>query len=92
MSVIRHWTDESGAAGAYYEGRLSIMAQPSMTADDGTVAVGIDAPWINQLAGAVGTLDAIARVLDRGIPDDRKLATVVRLVNEARSTTAGGQS
>jgi uncharacterized protein YaiI (UPF0178 family) len=42
--------------------------------------------------GAVGTLDTIAEVLDRGIPDDRKLTTVVRLINAARGNApAGGQ-
>lgn len=41
--------------------------------------------------GAVETLDAIARVLDRGTADERKLATITRLVN-ARPTAAGGQS
>lgn len=45
----------------------------------------------DQSRGAVGALDSIAEVLDRGIPDDRKLATVVRLVHAARSTTSGGQ-
>jgi len=45
-----------------------------------------------QLAGAVNALDTIARVLDRGVSDDRKLATITRLMHEARPSTARGQS
>lgn len=45
-----------------------------------------------QLEGAVATLTTISEVLDRGTADERKLATIRRLVNAAlASPTAGGQ-
>jgi hypothetical protein len=47
----KRWSDAEGE-GVYRAGRITIFAKPSMTSDDGTVAVGIEAPWIDKLAEA----------------------------------------
>lgn len=45
----RRWTDDEGMGGVFLDGRLSIYGKPSMTADNGDVAVGIDSPWVGEL-------------------------------------------
>lgn len=62
MEAYRAWEDDSGARAVIYEGRLSITGKPSMTADDGTVAVGIDLP--DDWRGAVEALEQIAALGD----------------------------
>jgi hypothetical protein len=60
MGNIARWTDDEGAEGVVIDGRLSVYAKPSMTRGDGTVAVGIEVPWLDQLQGAVEALRFIA--------------------------------
>jgi hypothetical protein len=52
----------------------------------------VDGPFVpaSQLASAVETLDQIDRVLDRGIPDERKLATIRRLVDGTLALPTNG--
>jgi hypothetical protein len=90
MTVTRHW-ESDGASATYYEGRLSIIAKPSMTADDGSVAVGIDAPWIDQLARAVGALREIRERMDKE-PDDEMLDDILAIVDGVLYPPTGGQS
>jgi hypothetical protein len=55
VTVIEH-TDGEGHRVVWYEGRLSVYGKPSMTADDGTVAVGVDWPEPPFAQGAVVAL------------------------------------
>ncbi len=47
------WNDAEGSRGTIFAWagipRIAIEAKPSMTADDGSVLVGIDAPWLGDL-------------------------------------------
>lgn len=66
------WKDEE-AEGTFLHGRISIFTKPSMVADDGTVAVGIEAPWITDLEKALVDLDrAAGEALEAGASGDPK--------------------
>lgn len=65
MTVIRHWDGEDGASASYVGGRLRIVAEPTMTAGNGRVTVEIDAPWIEQLAGAVNEAKRLECALEQ---------------------------
>lgn len=67
-----------GARAVIYMGRLSVYAEPSMTADDGTVAVGIDWPALAELVSA-------ARGLQWNVEDGHRSGSRVIVERESWS-------
>jgi hypothetical protein len=94
VTFTRCWTDDDGQECVIQGGRLSIYGKPSMTRDDGTVAVGIDAPWIDQLAGAVEgweRVDLLASWIDRDKREPDKILAYAQELVRLAMRHGGGQ-